>query len=392
MANSLRELARKAYYRLTPTPEYEGTTLDEAFPGVSKTVLRESEQIPVPEMRSMQFPPGMNHLPHLRGTYRTPTIFTACLDDVLFCPYNNVVLTRDDEVVAETVGPGARAQDVDDYQIRKNKGRVEQINGYCTALRSRYTSFSHFLLDELPRFNFLNHNYFRQFDEIKILCPGGLRTSTGTVVQAHKMTDETFFLDRLSPPNVTFVPLEEDRLYSVDKYLFVSFGTRRGSWYLPDSYVENFKSKICRSVDSCVPRNRIYVSRSKAPRRRVLNEDELTSELEKLGFETYHTEEYSPEDQIRIFKNAEAVVMPHGSGIANLLYADHTRVLVFHSTSYVQPHNYFLCRSLGHEHEYLCEGDGKLNDDFEVNVDRVIESLPSRRTNSNPHRRKVPHA
>lgn len=381
MISSLKDVARKCYYRFVPTPEYAGTTIDNAFPEAEKTVLRESRDVPIPDADAIPFPQYLDHLPYLGGTYRTPTVSTCCLEDVLLCPDNNVALTQDFEIIAETVGPGMRADYVNNKTLWKNKKRIERIEGVCTPLRSHYTAYSHFLLDELPRFNVLNHDYFRQFEEIKVLCSGGLHSGPDAVDQNHAMTDEAFFLDRLAPSNVTFVPLERGRLYSLEKYLFLPFVTKRGSWYLPQSYVSRFRSRVCPSVERGGSNDRLYIARSKAPRRRILNEGELSEELASLGFETHHTEDYHPEKQRRLFKNAEVIVMPHGSGIANLLYADHAKVLVIYGTEYTFPHNYFLCKSLGHEYQYMCgnrrDPDGNFTVDPAAVTTRVEEMMGS---------------
>src|SRR5690606_29148055 len=66
---------------------------------------------------------------------------------------------------------------------------------------------------------------------------------------------------------------------------------------------------------------RIYVSRTLARQRRVQNEDELVSLLERYGFAKYIPEQMPFEDQVRLFRDAKAVVAPHGAGLANLVFA-----------------------------------------------------------------------
>lgn len=67
---------------------------------------------------------------------------------------------------------------------------------------------------------------------------------------------------------------------------------------------------------------KIYISRTHASVRRVTNELELIKELEKIGFKIIYLEHLSPYEQAYIFNKAKIIVGPHGSGLANLIFAD----------------------------------------------------------------------
>ncbi|WP_276357698.1 glycosyltransferase family 61 protein [Cohnella caldifontis] len=99
---------------------------------------------------------------------------------------------------------------------------------------------------------------------------------------------------------------------------------------------------------------RIFVSRSKAQRRRMLNEDEIRLVLEERGFRTVILEELPFDEQIRIFASAKAVVAPHGAGLANLVFCPPgTQVVELFSPGYLW--NYFahICHQVGLGHYYL---------------------------------------
>ena len=66
---------------------------------------------------------------------------------------------------------------------------------------------------------------------------------------------------------------------------------------------------------------KIYVSRRKTPGRRIENEEELELRLAKLGFTILFFEEMSFIDQMISINQAEILVAPHGSGLANLVAA-----------------------------------------------------------------------
>ncbi len=76
---------------------------------------------------------------------------------------------------------------------------------------------------------------------------------------------------------------------------------------------------------------RLYISRNKATRRRILNEDALLPVLERHGFETLYLEDMSIREAAESFRAASHVLAPHGAGLANLIFAQPgTRVMEMH--------------------------------------------------------------
>ena len=83
---------------------------------------------------------------------------------------------------------------------------------------------------------------------------------------------------------------------------------------------------------------RLYLSRAKARRRRVANEDALWARLEPLGFARVYLEDLAWSEQINAFRHARVVVAPHGAGLANLVFCrPGTRVVEFFHRTYVNP-------------------------------------------------------
>lgn len=65
---------------------------------------------------------------------------------------------------------------------------------------------------------------------------------------------------------------------------------------------------------------RIYVSRNRAPKRRIANEAGLTNILNEFGFTTIYAEDLTFEQQVRIFSRARYLVSNHGAGLTNMLF------------------------------------------------------------------------
>ncbi len=83
---------------------------------------------------------------------------------------------------------------------------------------------------------------------------------------------------------------------------------------------------------------RLYISRAKARRRLVLNEDALWSQLERQGFTKVYLEDLTWAEQINAFRHARVIVAPHGAGLANLIFCrPETCVVEFFHRAYVNP-------------------------------------------------------
>lgn len=65
---------------------------------------------------------------------------------------------------------------------------------------------------------------------------------------------------------------------------------------------------------------RIYISRARAPKRRISNEAAILNVLEEFGFQTIHAEDFSFAQQVEMFSRARYVVSNHGAGLTNIMF------------------------------------------------------------------------
>jgi capsular polysaccharide biosynthesis protein len=72
--------------------------------------------------------------------------------------------------------------------------------------------------------------------------------------------------------------------------------------------------------DGTLPEARIYISREKAPKRKIVNEPEVVEVLRSHRFEVIHAEDLSFADQVRIVSQARYLVSNHGAGLTNMLF------------------------------------------------------------------------
>lgn len=105
-------------------------------------------------------------------------------------------------------------------------------------------------------------------------------------------------------------------------------------YHRPHPAIRPFFERLAHVADEGGPR-RIYIDRRGASNRQLLNEDAVIAALAPHGFVPVRLEALPLAAQIGLFQHAEAVVAPHGAGLANLVYArPGCRVLELHSDSW----------------------------------------------------------
>ena len=65
---------------------------------------------------------------------------------------------------------------------------------------------------------------------------------------------------------------------------------------------------------------KLYISRGKASKRRILNEDICIGILESYGFHALYMEDYDFESQVCIARSAKFLISNHGGGLTNILF------------------------------------------------------------------------
>lgn len=123
---------------------------------------------------------------------------------------------------------------------------------------------------------------------------------------------------------------------------------------------------------------RLYISREDAKHRNVTNGDEVVRELAAYGFRIVKLEQHSVREQARLFSAAEAIVAPHGAGLANLIFCrPKTKVFELHSPNYVVTCYWVLSNHVGAEYSFLL-GEGPRRYLYRYN-DNITVSIPALR-------------
>ena len=372
--DSLTEYARQQWYKLRTGPPLSYrlfrqaqlprfVCFADAFPEADKLRHRPAYQVPTTNAATVL---GGKDVVHLnRSQYTVPEDYTSILSNVLICPTNEVMVTDDRKIIQES----STAKRLQYLNTRPFYTSAEKfVDGYVTVFRSRFHNYYHLLLDVLPRLVALTRLPFSEIDNIQLLVPGGL-TET-----------EEFFLRKLDLTNVkSLVVPREKFLYRAEHLIFTPLKTEIGAGYLPPFYKGQLQARLHPKRPSR-PKRRIFISREKAKRRRLSNRLELEKALAKRGFETYVVEDFSHQEQIELFYDAEVVVGAHGAGLTNVLFSDKLSVVELFPYSWMPyPHYFYLCKSLGHSYKWVW---GRTEEEryphpkyFEVNVQEVLHVL-----------------
>jgi len=143
---------------------------------------------------------------------------------------------------------------------------------------------------------------------------------------------------------------EAFRTFAPDRFLQVDELTLIGT--------DRFRPELLRLVGeasgaSAVPRGtrRVFISRSRAARRRLLNEEALWPLLRDAGFERVHLEDLPFEQQAALMRETAVLCAPHGAGLTNMLFAPREAdIIEFADPGFPNPNFYALASALGHRY------------------------------------------
>ena len=106
-----------------------------------------------------------------------------------------------------------------------------------------------------------------------------------------------------------------------------------------------------RSTAGAEAKRRVYISRRKAPSRRLLNEDAVWACLEPEGFESVAMETLSFDEQVDLMQETRVLAAPHGAGLTNMLFCPQgARIVEIASPEFPNPNFYALASAMGHDY------------------------------------------
>jgi capsular polysaccharide biosynthesis protein len=126
--------------------------------------------------------------------------------------------------------------------------------------------------------------------------------------------------------------------------------------FFQDKFIHDF-------TQSSHPERLVYITRGKARRRRVSNEDQVFELLVSRGFEKITLEDLHLKDQVQLFQEAKVVVASHGAGLTNIMFmqkgqtvielkSDNNNYWCYFSLARVYGLKYFYNLSKGSSHNH----------------------------------------
>ncbi len=175
--------------------------------------------------------------------------------------------------------------------------------------------YHHWLLQAVPRLKILADSHC-PYDKIYVYA-GNLK---------HRWQKDALYtvMDYLAIPHNKLLFVEDDTIVQAQKLLVPSvpwnpWVMNLEFWTYPFKWYKKFFNDVFVCTAQQTPK-RIFISRAKAPCRRIRNEEALMELLAALGFVSYSLEDLSIQEQATLFKNAEVIVGPHGAGWTNLIF------------------------------------------------------------------------
>ena len=240
--------------------------------------------------------------------------------------------------------PGCEKHDVRKHSVFKLESfpGLKQIDGRVAVLSGLSGNvYFHWMVDVLPRIELLRRSG-RDLAEIDWFLVNSCE---------HQFQRESLRILGIPEEKV----LESDRLPHIQatELIVPSFAGYLG-W--PPGWAMDFlRREFLKGIipSSSYPK-RIYISRSKARYRRVLNEEDVVEVLEQFGFVSILPESMSLAEQIAHFYHAEVIVAAHGSGLTNTIFCRHgTKVIELVSPHYISHYYWGSSQYLQLEHYFL---------------------------------------
>lgn len=213
---------------------------------------------------------------------------------------------------------------------------IKKITGRCLSLVSTWPgNYYHFLLDSLPRHHLFEKAGFELADIDWVYCPPTKYQNTQNL------------LEKVGFKSSQLITAADDFGIQADSLFAPSFPGRRGNH---PKWVTQFLKELA-NLPNEAPTRRLYISR-KNWKRRLLNEEDVFSQLKRYGFEFYDPDQ--EENQPLDFNQADIIIAPHGAALANLVFCQPgTKVLELIPTDHPFGYFYTLSQTNNLNYAYL---------------------------------------
>jgi hypothetical protein len=304
-----------------------------------------------------QLPKTIEHKVHWKFEYTAksipPPAFIVSMENGRILSYNGTIVSPNNQLIWD-LSIEFIVSSPDQHYLLNNpfQGQPQYSDEKIAALTfcaSQY--YYHWLFDVLPRLFLLRYMGI-EVDKYAINWNG-----------SPSFQKETLELLGINQDKI--ITVTEDTNLQV-KNLFIpspsGYTGHMGKWTV--NFLRNEFLKKDLTINNNTLPTRIYISRSHASSRRVLNEESIIKLLKPYGFSTVYLETMTVTEQINLFHHAEIIIGAHGSGLSNIAFCKpNTKIVEIFSPNYVHTCYWILSEHIQGDYYYLI-GTGERPPEF----------------------------
>jgi capsular polysaccharide biosynthesis protein len=274
---------------------------------------------------------------------------------------SNAIISVNDALITELFdNDSSKSKDNDLLRYLFSKSRPNLEEAIIVSTSGQW-GYYHFLMDFVPRLLLIQPK-IKSSD--KILVSNNLTVFQNEFFELANIEDKLILLEK------------RDKI-KISKIISPLFTSQIGNptYYTIKLIRDFFLNKLCDLTYDCQPNN-IYISRSRAKTRRIINEVELEKTLKNYQIRTIHLEDLGLMEQCGLFANIDFVIAPHGAGLANLVFAKKgTRVIELFSKNHLEACFYRLSTMNELNYSFIVHDSYNQQNDMEVDLKMIEKTL-----------------
>jgi len=234
--------------------------------------------------------------------------------------------------------------------------------------------------------NFYSDNFFHWMGDVlpklEVLSSSGISLKDYTLV-VPKTCDNVYTRYTLNRYNLPFVILESHQRVKAKNLVYTPILAPTGNFR--PQLMERIRSRFLNRIPpSGTKSDRVYISRKKAAKRRILNEHELLPLLKNHHFRVVIMEDLTFEEQIKLMANTDTLMSLHGAGLTHMLWMNEgSKVIEIRADNDAKNNLFFsLASDLNLKYSYMFAKPSNTNattqkTDFLVNPESLDSLLQS---------------
>jgi capsular polysaccharide biosynthesis protein len=236
--------------------------------------------------------------------------------------------------------------------LRSAFQKKENVEHGILGVQDWANNYFHWMTEMLPRITALHH----QDPDYLVLIPSNY-------------LNYPFIVESLSQLNIDFKPF--DVKYSLKVNTLKAIEVPHVGRF-NEGLMHFFRGKFLQGfAPVSQPFRLLYISRDKAKRRKITNEDDVFELLASKGFEKVSLENMSLKNQVKLFQQARVVIGCHGAGLTNIMFMQKNQTVIELKSNNNNYWCYFsLARVFGLKYYYSLNNGHVVNHrDADIDID-----------------------